>query len=93
MDKLYFLLLLTLVAGCATISEGGKKVKLTENISEIKNCKYLNKIASHPPYGSADDWKIQLKNQAASLGGNVVHAFPKFFTTSIKGEVYLCEKP
>ena len=28
MDKLYFLLLLTLVAGCATISEGGKKVKL-----------------------------------------------------------------
>ena len=46
MDKLYFLLLLTLVAGCATISEGGKKVKLTENISDIENCKYLNKMNS-----------------------------------------------
>ena len=93
LTRLYLLLLFTLVAGCATLSADGRKVQLTENISDTKSCKFLKTIATKPPYVLANDWKIQLKNQAALLGGNVVHAYFKSFTTSIKGEVYLCERP
>jgi hypothetical protein len=79
-----------LVAACASLSEKGKLVELTDKLDRVKNCQILGEVKSSPPYGLPDDWKKQLRNQSGELGGNVVYAESKLVTTSIKGKAYRC---
>ena len=59
--------------GCATLSAGGRQVKIADpaELSKLDVCKELGKVVDSSEYGKSQ-LVINLKNQTANLGGNVL---------------------
>ncbi len=101
MKIIAMLVVLATIQACAqtTISEAGKKVKLTKN--EPINCEELSDL--EVTGGSSIIAKVRLRNAAAEAGGNVVvfDSIMKeiddrgvvFYTTySVTGRAFKCKK-
>jgi hypothetical protein len=81
-------LALVLVQGCHSLTPAGANVQLV-SAADVSACKPLGAVSSSPPYGTPDDYKIQLRNEAAKLGGNrVVSEAPGI--GSVTGNAYSC---
>jgi len=70
-------LTLLLLSGCATLTEGGKKIKIVDpaELSEAKKCEQVAEVnGSAEGEGDTGDRLalVDMKNNAANLGANIV---------------------
>jgi len=97
-----FLDTLVLAAGCATILTGkGALVRVTNQVDQVKDCKYLGQVTSSSSWGgfaatgiAFDNALNELKNKAAEMGGNVLLTQVISNTmggTRMLGDAYYCQ--
>jgi len=63
-----------LALGCTTLSTQGDAVRWADHRSGVAACKSLGTVKATPPYAMPDDWKDELRNEAAKLGADTVYA-------------------
>jgi hypothetical protein len=65
---------LAFCAGCASLTPAGATVRhvAMADASAVRTCRPIGKVVSSPPYALPDEWRIQLRNQTAQLGGDTV---------------------
>ena len=83
-----------LTASCTSLTAQGEGVRHVDSTSAVKGCRSLGRVTATPPYGLPDDWKDQLRNETALLGGNTVYApSPGLKAGNMEGEAYACPDP
>lgn len=82
-------LLLTTLPACTSLSLRGEKVRLTKVPADVADCRAVGDVQADPPFVGPNDWKNKLKNQAASLGADVVLRESPL-VGSVKGKAYDC---
>ncbi len=76
--RIIWLAALLSLCGCATLSPGGKEVRLTHNPEMTRNCKFLKQVEVKTPLSGTgeiagqDSLMIQLRNETAKVGGDTV---------------------
>ena len=90
------------VSGCATtLSNKGALVRITNQLEEVKNCKYLGQVTSSSSWGgfaatgvAFESAMNELKNKAAEMGANVLLTQVISNTmggTRMIGDAYFCK--
>lgn len=93
----------TVLAGCASLSPGGKRVRVTANSDVVRGCEFVGNVKASSGWGGPaggnigeDQVQTKMQNETAELGGDVL------FITSNKaggyggssrgiGEAYNCK--
>ena len=101
MNGLKHLTFLFLVVSCASLSEKGKKVRLTRHGESVKGCTFIEQVevstalSGTGQIAANDSLRIQIRNSAADLGGNVVllqEQMKTYAGNKMYGDVYRCQK-
>lgn len=66
-----------MLAACETIAlvPGADKVRVTNNPSDVANCKAVGELPPGGAVGSANDWTM-VRNRTVGLGGNTIYFAP-----------------
>ncbi len=86
---IFTMTLLSLTAGCVTLTPVGNAVKEAKNESDVSNCKLLGEVFAPPPFMLPTDAKYTLRNEVGKLGGNTLLVTDHLVGTA-KGKAYSC---
>jgi hypothetical protein len=86
------LLAALVLGGCASLSPAGSKVALVSSADDVKGCQSLGQVTASPPFGTPDDWKVKLRNEAGVLGADRVYSSGPGIG-SVNGQAFACSKP
>jgi hypothetical protein len=88
------IVLATCLYGCFSLSPGGERVALVDDITRVQPCRSVGQVSAAPPFMWPDDWKKKLRNQAAERGADTVYAkSPGLSVGSVDGEAFVCASP
>src|SRR5450755_544430 len=87
--RVFPFLLAAFLPGCKSLTRKGEKVGLTSSFYWVSERRAVGDVKADPPCVSPNDWKRRLKNQAATLGADVIlHEEP--LVGSVNGKAYDC---
>jgi len=85
------------LTSCATLTHGGKNVRVTTNVEVVRNCEFIANVKASSGWeeGTGEDQvEIKMQNITAKLGGNVLFVSSNngatFWVTRGSGEAYKC---
>ena len=86
-----------LLAGCASLTPGGRKVRATDNADLVKNCKFIKQVVTSGLQATGVDYQImKLRNLTAEAGGDMVYVENRAHNNvgqSVTGSAYNCGTP
>lgn len=91
MTNLILLTLLFSISSCARLNSNGKKVKLSHNTNDAKDCTFVKLVYAFPPYHTRDDWKIKIRNSAGEVGADLVVTDSSPWAPKVEGKAYTCQ--
>jgi len=65
-------LLLQLSCAATVLAPTEEKVRITENLNDVKGCQVQGPVEAKGPYKVPDEWKIQFRDQGRQLGADTV---------------------
>ena len=82
------------IVGCTTLAPQAELVSVTREPADVKNCKALGQVWSHPPYVLPTDWRKQMQNETAAKNGDTVLVTqnPYLSVVAIPGIAYACKQ-
>lgn len=82
-----------LACATTTLAPQAERVKTTTNADDVRDCKMLGTVEARTPFNTPSEPWIQMRNQTAALGGNMVLRTkgPGLFSKSWYGLAYQCE--
>jgi hypothetical protein len=87
---------LSFSVGCLSLTPAGQRVRITNNVEVVRGCEFLANVKSDAAFGGVNGEHsilIQLQNDTAALGGNVIYLDSRGggFGGSLRvGEAYRC---
>ncbi len=83
------------MAGCATVTPEGERVRTTRNQQATVGCRFIGNVRQSLTAGGPVDTEKALREKAARLGADTLYIGPTnaSWAAPMEGEAYLCGTP